>query len=141
MQVLHSEIPIRADPETIWKTLVVFPSIPSEIRDAICNRKIGQNLRVFMNAGGWGATLTVQLLAVEPFREIRWKGYLWIPGLFDGEHCFEIRQDTGGVSRLVQREIFNGLLLPLLSGTLRDTKQEFERMNVAIRDRAEQGIA
>ncbi len=87
MQVLHSEIPIRADPETIWKTLVVFPSIPSEIRDAIYDRKIGQNLSVFMNAGGWGATLTVQLLAVEPFREIRWKGYLWIPGLFDGEHC------------------------------------------------------
>jgi hypothetical protein len=94
-----------------------------------------------MSAAGRSATLTVRLLAVEPFRFVRWKGYLWIPGLFDGEHSFEIREDTGGVSRLIQREIFSGLLLPFLAGTLRDTQSEFERANAAMRDLAEQDRA
>ncbi len=122
MRIVHTEIQIRASPETIWKVLVVSPFIPAEIRNALRDRKTGQNLSVPMSAGGRGATLTVRLLAVEPFREIRWKGHLWIPGLFDGEHSFEIQEDTGGITRLVQHEIFTGLLLPFFSGTLIDTK-------------------
>jgi hypothetical protein len=141
MRIVHTGIPIRASPETIWKVLVVSPFIPAEIRNALRDRKIGQNMSVPMSAGGRGATLTVKLLTVNPFREIRWKGYLWIPGLFDGEHSFEIQEDTGGVTRLVQHEIFTGLLLPFLSGTLIDTKLEFETMNAAIRDLAERSTA
>ena len=141
MRIVHTEMPIRASPETIWKVLVVSPFIPAEIRNALRDRKIGQNLGVPMSAGGRGATLTVKLLTVDPFREIRWKGHLWIPGLFDGEHSFEIREDTGGITRLVQHEIFKGLLLPFLSETLIDTKLEFEKMNAAIRDLAERSTA
>ncbi len=140
MQVLHTEIPIRASSEIIWKTLVVSPSIPEEIRNAIRDRKIGQNLSVPMSAGGRGATLTVKLLTVNPFREIRWKGFFWIPGLFDGEHSFEILEEQEGMTRLVQRETFTGILLPFLSGTLSATKHEFEITNTGIRDTAEQSI-
>jgi hypothetical protein len=92
-----------------------------------------------MSAGGRGATLTLKLLTLEPFREVRWKGYLWIPGLFYGEHSFEIRTDMEGVTLLVRRGIFTGLLLPFLLGTLSATKHEFETMNAAIRDEAERG--
>jgi len=116
---------------------VVSTAIPAEIRNAIRDRKTGVNMSVPMSAGGRGATLTVKLLAVVPLREIRWKGYLWIPGLFDGEHIFEIREDSGGKTLLVQSEKFTGLLLPLFSGTIHDTKQEFETMNAGIRDQAE----
>jgi hypothetical protein len=71
-----------------------------------------------MRYGSRGATLTVKLLTVNPFREIRWKGFFWIPGLFDGEHSFEILENQEELTRLVQRETFTGLLLPFLSGTL-----------------------
>ena len=83
------------------------------------------------------ATLTVKLLTVNPFSEIKWKGYFHIPGLFDGEHRFEIREEAGGITLLVHSEKFTGLLLPFLSGTLKDTKREFETMNADIRDQAE----
>lgn len=139
MQTIHTMIRIRASPENIWNALVVSPAIPTEIKNAIRDGKTGQKLIVPMNAGGRGATLTVKLLAVDPLREIRWKGYLWIPGLFDGEHSFEIRNDREGITLLVQREIFSGLLLPLLSGTISATKQQFETMNAAIRDEVERG--
>ncbi len=137
MQILHTEVRIRASPETIWKALAESPGIPAEIRKAINDRNTGQVKSVPMSAGGRSATLTVKMLAVDPFREIRWKGYFWFPGLFDGEHSYEIREDTGGQTLLVQREIFSGLLLPFLSKTLTVTKQEFERMNAEIRDIAE----
>jgi hypothetical protein len=139
MQALHIEIRIRASPEIVWKALVVSPAIPAEIRNALRERKTGQNLSVHMSAGGRGATLTVKILVVNPQREIRWKGYLWLPWLFDGEHSFEILGDTGETTLLIQRETFTGLLLPFLSGTLSDTELEFETMNAAIRDQAEQG--
>jgi len=137
MQIIQTKIKIKASPENVWKALVISPAIPAEIRNAIRDRKTGHKLIVLMSAGGRDATLTVKLLTVDPFREIRWKGYLWIPGLFDGEHSFEILEDLEGITLLVQREIFTGLLLPFLSGMLSDTKQEFETMNAAIRDGAE----
>jgi hypothetical protein len=43
---------------------------------------------------------------------------------------------TGG-TRLIQREILTGLLLPFLSETLKNTKMEFEQMNAAISDNSE----
>jgi len=141
MQTIHTEVPIKALPETIWKALVVSPVIPMEIRNAIRDHKIGQNLSVPMSSGGRSVTLTVKILAIDPSRQIRWKGYLWIHGLFDGEHSFEIRADTEKITCLVQSETFSGILLPFLSKTLRDTKQEFEKMNAVIRDAAEQGLS
>jgi hypothetical protein len=55
-----------------------------------------------------GAILTVKLSADEPFRKIRWKRYLRIPGLFDGEHSFEIWENSRRIKQLVHREIFKG---------------------------------
>jgi len=141
MHTLHTEIRIKASPENVWKALVISPVIPAEIRNAIRDRKTGQNLSVRMSAGGRGATLTVKLLAVDPFREIRWKGYLWLPGLFDGEHSFKILEEEGGITLLVQREIFTGLFIPFFFRILSATKQEFETMNAEIRDQAERGTA
>jgi hypothetical protein len=54
-------------------------------------------------------------------------------------NSFEIRTATEGVTLLVQREIFSGLLIPFLLGTLSATKHEFETMNAAIRDEAGRG--
>ncbi len=140
MKTIHTEIRIRASPEHVWNALVVSPSIPEEIRNAIRDRKTGLNMKVAMSAGDRNATLTVKLLTVDPFREIKWKGYFHIPGLFDGEHRFEIREEAGGITLLVHSEKFTGLLLPFLSGTLKDTRQEFETMNADIRDQAERVI-
>lgn len=138
MQTIHTEIWIKAPPEPVWKALVVSASIPEEIRKSIRDRKTGVNMKVAMSAGDRSATLTVKLLTIDPFREIRWKGYFHVPGLFDGEHRFEIREEAAGITLLVHSEKFTGLLLPFLSGTLKDTKQEFETMNAEIRERAEQ---
>ena len=54
------------------------------------------------------------VMVVDPGRELRWLGKLFLPGLFDGEHRFEIHEDVPGRVRFVQAERFRGLLVPFL---------------------------
>ena len=83
-------------------------------------------------------TFTPKVLKVEPNRELRWIGRLWIPGLFDGEHIFTIEPIAANRVRFVQQENFNGILVPLLAHNLdRDTKRGFDEMNQALKSQAE----
>ena len=61
-------------------------------------------------------------------------------GLFDGEHSFQIEALSGGRSRFVQSERFNGLLVGVFSSALDKTELGFEEMNAALKSRAE-GLA
>src|SRR5207249_5807171 len=70
-------------------------------------------------------------------REFRWLGRLVIPGLFDGEHIFELTPLGSQSTRFVQRERFRGLFLPFLARRLeKDVRRGFEEMNRALRGRA-----
>ena len=71
-------------------------------------------------------------------REFRWLGRVLLPGLFDGEHIFEIEPIDSNRSRLVHREEFKGLLVPLVLKSIGDaTKKGFELMNEGIKKQAE----
>ena len=76
------------------------------------------------------------VLVAEPGRELRWLGHLFVPGLFDGEHRFEIHDSGHGRVRFVQRERFRGLLVPFLRSMIQvDTLAMFERVNEALANR------
>jgi len=62
--------------------------------------------------------------------------HLLVPGIFDGEHYFELTETSAGV-RLAQGELFTGLLVPLLSSMLAGTAKGFAAMNQALKARAE----
>ena len=141
MRSIHTKTRINAPAECIWKTLLVSRAIPPEIRNAIREQRIGQSLKVTMSSGGGSVSLTVKLLAAESPRTIRWKGHLLIPGLFDAEHCFVIREEFPGSSLLIQRENFSGILVPFLARTIEQTKQRFEETKTEIRDLAEKNCA
>ena len=73
-----------------------------------------------------------------PSRELRWLGHLGVPGLFDGEHAFQLEPTGAGQTRLRQNEEFRGVLVHLLPNSLFDkTRRGFEEMNRALRTRAE----
>ena len=83
-------------------------------------------------------TFKPRVTRVVPEREFRWLGRFLFPGLFDGEHIFEIKPLSENRSSLVQREEFRGLLVPLLWGSLDTrTRQGFNEMNVALKLKAE----
>jgi len=73
-------------------------------------------------------------------RELRWLGRLWIPGLLEGEHIFEIEPLGPERVRFVQREVFSGLLVPLMAKRIEEqTLPGFGEMNRALKERVETG--
>lgn len=141
MRSIHTRIFIDASPAHIWAALMASGAIPQEIRNAIREQRIDEPFRVKMSSGGRSVSLTIKLLTAESPRTIRWKGYLLLPGLFDGEHSVEISENSPRSSLLQQCENFSGILVPFLSRTIEQTRQRFEETNAKVRDLAEKGYA
>jgi hypothetical protein len=138
---LKTTTEIAAPPETVWRVLsdldgytVWNPFMPfasGEVAE-------GQDLKIRLEPPeGRGMTIHPRVTHVEPERELRWRGRLVAPGIFDGEHGFRI-EPAGDGARLVHEEHFSGALVPLLAGRLRSQfLPAFEEMNAALKRRAE----
>ncbi len=142
MKELHSQIEIEAPAERVWQVLTDFAAYPEWnpfIRRVSGRPEVDEQLVVRMRPSGTkGMTFRPTVMKVEPNRQLRWLGHLLVPGLFDGEHIFEIEELDEDRVLFTQREIFRGLLVPLLARSLdRDTQRGFEEMNRALRERAE----
>ena len=143
MPTLHAEVEIAAEPARIWAVLTDLPSYPDWnpfIRQFEGRLETGGRVQVVIHPPGRGALrFRPILLRVEPERELRWRGHLGIPGLFDGEHVLQVQPLGAGRSRFVQEESFRGILAPLLMrGGLRTaTEQGFVAMNGALKSRVE----
>jgi len=140
---LYSEIRIRASPGRIWEILTDFPAYPDWtpfIREIAGRIEEGVRITADLRPpGGTGMKIHPVILKVVPERELRWRGSLFVHGLFDGEHVFEIRPTGGDSCLFVQHEYFSGLLLPLLENLLKNSTAEgFDAMNRALKARAEQ---
>lgn len=135
---IQTEMPIAAAPARVWALLMDFERHPQWnpfIRHIEGHAEVGQKLRVRVQpAGGREMGFDPQVLVVKPLEEFRWKGRFVMPGLFDGEHYFQLRPQTDGGTLLVHGERFSGLLVPLLRGQLdAGTRSGFEAMNEALK--------
>lgn len=142
MHRLETSIEINAPAERVWSVLMDFPSHARWnpfVRSIEGNPTVGESLQVFIQPpGSGGMRFQPKVLAHEPRRELRWKGKLWIAGLFDGEHYFKLEPKSSGRVVFHQGEVFSGLLVPLLRRSLeRETKQGFIAMNEALKHEAE----
>ena len=89
-----------------------------------------------------GMTFKPNVLSFDKNIGFRWLGHLFFPGLFDGEHIFELRDNGNGTTTFIQREQFKGILVPLLKKMLdNNTRRGFEAMNNALKDRVENNIS
>ncbi len=145
MTELHTQIEIAAPAERVWKILTNFSAYQEWnpfIRSANCAElKPGEMLEIaLLPPGGEGWTFRPMLLVVHPERELKWLGRLFMPGIFDGEHCFTIEVVDSHHVRFVQSEKFRGLLVPLFKGLLEKTRCGFEEMNHALKIRAESSL-
>ncbi len=145
MYEMRTEIEIAAQPAAVWEVLTDAASL--EQWNPFIHRmegalEEGATLEVELGAEGHSRmTFKPRLLRVQPGKELRWRGKLLMPGLFDGEHVFELEPTSQG-TRFVHREEFSGLLVPLLRAKLeRDVKPGFEAMNRALKERVEAAAA
>ena len=140
MRLIDTRIEIAATPVHVWNVLTDFVRFPEW--NPFITRIDGvpepaARLRVEIKPPGRSAmTFTPTVLAARPGKELRWRGRLLLPGIFDGEHAFEL-EERGGGCVFRQSERFTGLLVPLLGGALTATERGFAAMNIALKRRAE----
>ena len=142
MQQIETEITIHAAPETVWRVLSGFDQYPAWnpfITSISGEQRPGAKLTVRIQPpGSGGMTFKPTVLAFTAPTEFRWKGKLFLPGLFDGEHYFRLEKTGDNTTRFVHGEKFSGILVSLLGGMLDKTKEGFALMNDALKKECEE---
>ena len=141
MRIVRTEILIDAPAEAVWRELTDFAAMPAWnpfIERIEGQAREGARLKIRISNGrGGGMSFRPRVLAARPPHELRWLGRLFVPGLFDGEHAFELFAEGPQRTRFVHSERFTGLLVGLMSGALDETEAGFRRMNEALKRRVE----
>ena len=142
MYWIETEIEIAASPQRIWSILMDFSAYPEWnpfIRSLSGDVTPGQLLRASIQLpGGKAMSFRPKVRVAEHLKELRWLGHLLLPGLFDGEHYFQLTALANGRTRFVQGEKFSGMLMSLFAARLGvSIKEGFVAMNAALKDRAE----
>lgn len=137
MKNITTTIEIEATAQRVWDVLVDFPSHErwNPFFASIDGQVIvGEQLRVVARKADQssGMSFTPTVLEVEPARKLRWKGKLFVKGIFDGEHIFELTEIGDRRTRLTHSENFSGLLIPLMGKLLAETEEGFVAFNKAL---------
>ena len=142
MKEIVTEIHIQASADTVWSILTDFGNYHNWnpfIRQAKGKAIVGQRLENRPKVSeGKGVVFRPVVTRVVPGRELRWHGHLLVPGLSDGEHIFEIEPSSRSGVRLIHRQVFKGLLVPILWPLMGGkTRSGFVRMNEALKEQSE----
>jgi hypothetical protein len=142
MHQIQTEIEIESTPDRVWSTLIDFPSHSTWnpfIRSIKGIPEKGERLVAFIQPPvGRGMTFRPTVLTAIPHQELRWLGRFLFPGLFDGEHYFQIVTLADNRVKFIHGEMFSGIMVPLAKSSLEGpTKAGFNEMNQALKSRVE----
>jgi hypothetical protein len=139
---IDTSIEIDAPAARVWSILMDFAGYPRWnpfVRSIAGDTEVGATLVVSIEPpGGRAMRFRPVVIAFDPEHELRWKGKLLIPGLFDGEHWLRLRKRSGHEVVFEHGEHFTGLLVPRFRPSLDGaTRNGFVAMNEALKREAE----
>ena len=142
MKVLETEIDINAPREKVWNILVNFENYPQWnpfIKSIRGDLKVRKRLEVLIQLPGSKTfRVTPKVTSYKQFHRFSWLGSVFIYGLFDGHHIFELEENGDQGIKFIHKEEFSGILVPLMWGQLKTkTREGFELMNQSIKELAE----
>ena len=143
---LETHIQIGAEPSVVWRVITDFAALPewnTFLRVRAGEAREGTLLEVEINVpGSKPMRFAPIVLRVLPNRELRWRGRVFMPGVFDGEHWFRMMPKADG-TWFDHCEQFSGILVPFVMGSyqLRATQRAFESFNASLKARAEKVAA
>jgi hypothetical protein len=140
-RLIHTEIDIAAAPAAVWRVLTDFAGMSdwnpfmTSVTGALAE---GARLAVTVAPPGRSAmSFTPTIQVVRPEVELRWFGSAPIPGIFNGEHFFQLAPRADGGTRFTHGEQFSGLLVGFMGAMLDATELGFKAMNAALKAKAE----
>ncbi len=142
MHTVSTQIEIDTTMDKVWDALADFEKYPSWnpfVTEITGELTLNSRLKVRLSQPqSKPMTVSPTVVKLVEGRTFGWKGRLGIPGIFDGEHSFELEDLGGGRTRLKHFENFTGLLVPVMKKMLDDkTRRGFESMNSALKERVE----
>ena len=141
MKKICTKILINASPSIVWHIITDFENYGKWnpfIREISGVTKEGSTIQVFIKPpNSNGMKFKPKILKYKSEKEIKWLGKLWVPKIFDGEHSLTIKKIEENKVLFIQKEQFNGLLVPLFTNMLKNTKLGFQMMNQKLKKEAE----
>ena len=131
---------INASTDIIWNILTDAPSYPEwdpgmdRIEGTIA---LGNKLTIYTKLSPDKA-FPVTVTDIAARQSMTWSSGMPL-GLFKGERTFTLAQQSGGSVKFTVREVFSGLLLPLMGRSLPDLTSTFEEFVAGLKKRAEGG--
>jgi hypothetical protein len=141
-RTIRSAIEIRAPIEAVWNVLTDFDAYAEwnpHIRRVRGKAARGAHLTIQTQPpGGRMIVMRPRVTTWSPPNELRWRATFVSSRLFSGEHGFKLERTGNDRVRFVQDETFSGVLVPFYSRLrLGRTREGFEKVNEALRERAE----
>ena len=139
---IKTEVIINAAKEKVWTLLTNFESYPlwNPFIVAIEGQlKQGARLKVKIKSQGKTMSFKPVVQNCKPLYSFTWMGQLFVKGVFDGYHYFEIEEIKTDQIKFTQGEKFSGLLSNYIFNKIGvETKNNFIRMNDALKQLSEQ---
>lgn len=139
MKKIETTLIIPASTQQVWSVLMDYTSYPQWnpfIIKISGKTEVNQTLQVTISPKPNNTMdFTPTVLKNDITQEFRWKGKLWVDGIFDGEHYFILESLGDHQTKFIHGEQFTGLLAaPLFKLIKENTKKGFEAMNLKLND-------
>ena len=129
---------IKASPETIWAILTDGPKYPDwdPTVDRIEGRiAAGEKISAYSKLSP-GRAFPVTVSEFVPGKKMVWSSGMPL-GLFKGARTFTLTPNGDGQVEFRLREVFSGLLLPLIGRTIPDMNEPFAQFAAGLKQHAE----
>lgn len=141
MKSIRTEITVNAPAQVVWNLLTDFDRYKTwnPFMQISGTAKQGNRLKITIFLEGQKPqAFQPVILECIPGKSFRWLGSLFIKGLFDGEHFFQLEPVSENKTRFIHGENFSGLLSGLILKLIREkTTAGFEKMNKGLKQEAE----
>jgi len=142
MKEIRTEILINSNIEKVWKIFSDFESFKEWnpfIKSIQGKVSVNNKIKILLSPPDVKPIIfKPKVLKFIPSKEVRWIGHMIIPGLFDGEHIFELIDNKNGTTTFIQREKFSGLLVYFTKNMLENnTRRGFMLMNEKLKEKCE----
>lgn len=132
---------IRATPEAVWAVLTdganwtKWNTTIEKVEGSIVP---GGKLKVYTKLSP-GRAFPIRVSEFAPPQRMVWTGGMPF-GLFKGERTYSLTPKAGGVEFSI-REVFSGLMAPLITRSIPDLQPSFVEFAAALKQRSENGAA
>lgn len=133
MKIIETKKVINKRIDEVWNKLMDFKNYPRWNKFIIQisgEPKVGKYIKARLKNGNKEILFKPKVLVNNTNREFRWKGKLFINGIFDGEHYFKLKKISDNKTELIHGEIFTGFLSGFIFKLIeKETRAGFNLMN------------